>query len=298
MASSQTNKVLELFGCSTRSDNDWSKLLNEQACPFSKNKCFKVRKSEPDVSIGTCTVRYGQGDVRDIIICPHRMLERRQVFTDCIHLLTQHDPGNELHIIPEVSIPGGSVDYFLASAHRGKIKDFVGIEFQTLDTTGTVWPERQRLIAELGLAMTDSAVDSRKPFGMNWKMTAKTILVQMHHKVDTLEHVGKHLVLVIQDCLLAYLKKEFNFAHISNVRVGDTMHIHSYVLEESGQQFKLQLNERLSTDADGVAQCLGIQAETKIELESIISELEKKLSDRTLFSMDAPIPVGEDMPSE
>jgi len=28
-------------------------------------------------------------------------------------------------------------------------------------------------------------------------MTAKTILVQMHHKVDTLEHISKKLVLVI-----------------------------------------------------------------------------------------------------
>jgi len=86
--------------------------------------------------IGTCTVNYGKEN-RPIIICPHRLLERRQIFTDCIHLLTLHEPGNEFHIVP-VSIPGGSVDYFLASAHRRKVKDFVGIELQTLDTTGTV----------------------------------------------------------------------------------------------------------------------------------------------------------------
>jgi len=60
-----------------------------------------------------------------------------------------HEPGNELHIVSEVSIPGGSVDYFLVSAKDGKVKDFVGIELQTLDTTGTVWPERQRLLKKL-----------------------------------------------------------------------------------------------------------------------------------------------------
>ena len=49
-----------------------------------------------------------------------------------------HEPGNELHTVPEVSVPGGSVDYFLASVRDGKVKDFVGIELQTLDTTGTV----------------------------------------------------------------------------------------------------------------------------------------------------------------
>jgi hypothetical protein len=124
---------------------------------------------------------------------------------------------------------------------------------------------------------------------MNWKMTAKTILVQLHHKVNTLEHVGKHFVLVIQDCLLDYLQRNFNFTHLEGVRVGDAMHFHSYKLVESGGDFRMQLDHRLSTDAAGVAKCLGIQADTKVELEAIINELEKKISAKTLFSIDAPI---------
>ena len=39
---------------------------------------------------------------------------------------------------------------FSLSALNNKVRDFVGIELQTLDTTGTVWPERQRLLEELG----------------------------------------------------------------------------------------------------------------------------------------------------
>ena len=128
-----------------------------------------------------------------IIICPTRLIERRQIFTDCLHLLTTHEPGNELHIVSEVSIPGGSVDYFVVSARDGKVKDFVGVELQTLDTTGTVWPERQRLLKELGLPRGDFAEESTKKYGMNWKMTGKTILVQMHHKIQTFEHVNKPL---------------------------------------------------------------------------------------------------------
>jgi hypothetical protein len=112
--------------------------------------------------------------------------------------------------VPEVSIPGGSVDYFLVSARKGKVKDFVGIELQTLDTTGTVWPERQRLLKKLGVPRSDKMATSKKSYGMNWKMTAKTILVQMHHKIQTFEHVHKKLVLVVQDKLLAYMSLEFN----------------------------------------------------------------------------------------
>ena len=138
MSTDDQSKVLELFGNSTwTKGTNWPKVIESQHCPFTNTKCFKVRKSQPEVSIGTCTIRYGK-KAKDIIICPKRLLERRRVFTDCLHLLTLHEPGNDLHVVPEVSIPGGSVDYFLVSAKDDKVRDFVAIEFQTLDTTGTI----------------------------------------------------------------------------------------------------------------------------------------------------------------
>lgn len=292
------NKVLELFGQSTRQNHQWQKVVREQRCPFTSTKCFKVRKSQPEVSIGSCTVRYGR-DPRDIVICPNRLLERKQAFTDCLHLLTLHEPGNELHVIPEISIPGGSVDYFLASVKGAKVRDFVAIEFQTLDTTGTVWPERQRLLRELGIPVLRGDVQSRKGFGMNWKMTAKTTLVQLHHKVNTLEHLGKRFVLVIQNHLLDYLRMEFNFRHMGPARLGDSMHVHSYRLKEQNGGHRIELETRLSTDASGVAKCLGIKAETKMALETIIAELEKRISEKTLLTLDAkPVPARGPLPTE
>ena len=191
-----------------------------------------------------------------------------------------------MHIVPEVSIPGGSVDYFLVSTRDGKVKDFVGIELQTLDTTGTVWPERQRLLKALGIPRTDDAETSIKPYGMNWKMTAKTVLVQMHHKIQTFEHIHKKLVLVIQDKLLTYMIKEFKFDHLKNpVSLGDSMHLHTYGMERTVTgDFRLSMVLRLSTDADGIGTCLGLQAEARIELEQIISALQAKISTATLFT--------------
>ncbi len=141
--------VVELFGrSSAKKREDWKKIVEQQECSFLEERCYKVRKSDPETSIGSCTVLYGRV-AEPIIICPTRLMERRRIFTDCLHLLTTHEPGNELHIVSEVAVPGGSVDYFLVSAQGRKVKDFVGIELQTLDTTGTVWPERQRLLKEL-----------------------------------------------------------------------------------------------------------------------------------------------------
>ena len=279
------SRVRELFAFSVeRDDIKWKSLIKSQQCRFSGKRCFKVRKSQADVSIGTCTVQYG-ADNKDVIICPNRLLERKQIFTDCLHLLTSHQPGNELHLIPEVSIPGGSVDFFLVSTDvNRKVKDFVGIELQTMDTTGTVWPEREATLQELGLK--DTADETAKNFGMNWKMTAKTILVQLHHKIETFESINKHLVLVIQDCLLDYMKKEFAFDSVNpQALLGDSMHFHSYMLKKEGVNYRLVLESRCSTDSVGISKLLGLNADANIGFEEIAKILESKISDATVFSV-------------
>jgi len=282
------NSILELFGVSSQKHTKKSlqDILKKQICPFTEAVCFKVRKSQSDISIGTCSVGYGREN-KQIIICPNRLLDKNRVFCDCIHLLTNHEPGNEFHVIPEISIPGGSIDFFLASVRNGKVRDFVAIEFQTMDTTGTVWPERQRLLHEKGIKVGQDDVESVKPFGMNWKMTAKTILVQMHHKTETIENLGKHFVLVTQDHLLDYMQQEFRFEHLSQpARLGDSVHFHSYSFDKDAENnYVLNLSSRLSTDASGIASCLGIQAETKIEMDEMVNKLERKLSAKTLMTL-------------
>ena len=279
------SRVSELFSFSVnRKDINWKEIIEQQQCPYTQKRCFKIRKSESDISIGTCTVKYGES-LDDIIICPHRLLERKQIFTDCLHLLTNQFPGNELHLIPEVTIPGGSVDYFIVSTDANrKVKDFIGIELQTMDTTGTVWPERQKTVKELGLNSED--VISNKTFGMNWKMTAKTILVQLHHKIRTFENLDRHLVLIVQEQLLNYIKKEFSFNHVSqHPLIGDTMHFHSYELRTVDNQLKLFLKERYSTNSDGISKLLGLNANANVGFDEIAKILENKISDKTIFTI-------------
>ena len=281
------NKVLEFFCIPSYINTDspdWETIVSHQECLYLGRRCIKTRKSEPTIAIGTCTVAYGSEN-EPIIICPNRFLEHGQVFTDCLHLLTLHEPGNELHIVPEVTIPGGSIDYFLVSAKRRKVVDFVGIELQTVDTTGTVWPERQRLIKDLGLNVEGRSVDSDKSYGMNWKMTAKTILVQLHHKIGTFQHLNKHLVLVIQDRLLDYMQHEFSFGHIRHSRLGDSMHFHSYNVRCETNGLQLELVNRLSTDENGIATAMGLRVSSNVELSKIVKSLETRLSDTTLLRL-------------
>jgi hypothetical protein len=278
------SKLSEFFSHSTGVKKNWKDIVANQQCKYLGRKCVKSRKSLPHISLGTCTVRHGKEE-NDIIICPHRLLQDRKIFMDCIHLLSLHEPGNEIHIIPEISIPGGNVDYFLASVRRGKVIDFVGIELQTMDTTGTVWNERQKFIYDKGILVEEEDL-VKKAFGINWKMTAKTILVQLHHKIDTFEYLGKHLVLVAQDCLLNYMKKEFSFSGIGAANIGDSMHFHAYTLDSlEDKTYKLELAERLSTDRDGLAKSLGLRAEANIELEEILFKIQSKISNVTLLTI-------------
>lgn len=207
-------------------------------------------------------------------------------------MLTLHEPGNELRIVPEIAVPGGSIDYCLASVRAGKVIDFVGIELQTLDTTGTVWPERQRFLQRHGATVKDTDLTSKKGFGMNWKMTAKTILMQLHHKIHTFEHLSKHLVLVVQDCLIDYMQREFSFEHIQDARLGNPMHFHSYDLLAETPGYHIQLVERWSTDANGIAQCLGLQTSPRVELEAMLRQIEEKLLQSTLLFVGQPLPAA------
>jgi hypothetical protein len=279
------SNVTELYGVSTKRDDiDWQAIVNQETCPFLGRRCVKRRKSV-DLTIGTCSVAQSKSNSKPIMICPHRLLERRKVFLDCLHLLTQHEPGNDLHVVPETKVPGGNVDYFLVSMKSGKIIDFVGIEFQTLDTTGTLWSDRQRFLLEKGMSIANMQEAERGTYGINWKMTAKTILIQIHHKIKTFEHLNRHLVLVIQQGLMDNLIKNFDFGHLGNGSIGDSMHFHSYEMMEQDNSYSLVLQERRSTDADGIAIGLGQKAEAKIELEVILKSLSAKISPQTLLTV-------------
>lgn len=50
------SRVAELFGYLTESGKkDWRKIIKKQQCPFLGKKCYKVRKSDPNTAIGSCT---------------------------------------------------------------------------------------------------------------------------------------------------------------------------------------------------------------------------------------------------
>lgn len=277
------SRVLELFGHTASESPDWANVVRQQLCPYIGAACIKTRKSQPDVAIGTCCVSYGR-EQRSLVICPNRLLSGAKVILDCARHLQFDEPSNDLHVVPEVAVPGGSVDYFLVSVDEGTVRDFVGVELQALDTTGTVWPARQRFLKSVGHPVHDEEAASGRKYGMNWKMTAKTTLVQLHHKVRTFEAVGRQLVLALQDELMRYLQREFAFAHVGPASDDHPMQFHAYSVHPGDQTHsRLELVERLSTDTEGVRRCLDLQTEARVDTEHLVEELRGKVGPSTLF---------------
>ena len=276
--------IIELFGRSVESDSvdDWPRFIAEQHCYFVDRPCYKTRKSQPEIAIGTCTIGAGK-DATPLIICPNRFLERNQVFLDCFHLLKSHMPGNEIHIVREFTVPGGSVDYVLVSARSGVAVDFVGIEFQALDTTGSVWPYRQAAAVDLGF---QAEIPERKAFGINWKMTAKTILMQLHHKLATFEAINRHLVCVVQQPLLDYLVKEFDFSHVGQANLSHALHFHSYDYTPGPTtSTTLSLNQQRSTTDLGLATALSLRTDSGVGVEALLTDLSSRLDSTTRLEL-------------
>jgi hypothetical protein len=93
---------------------------------------------------------------------------------------------------------------------------------------------------------------------------------------------------------LNYMRGEFAFHHIQGVRDGDPMQFHAYELRQEATSYVLKLKERISTDTAGIAMCLGLQADTKVELQTMLDQIEAKLPQSQLLTVGGgPIPVPE-----
>jgi hypothetical protein len=269
--------VTELFGVATSSNPNWKRVIAACECPFVGAKCDKTRKSDSTIAIGVCSVRRPVG--QPLVICPRRLREP-QIFDDCVALLDRHQPGNELRIVKEVPVIGGSVDFLLVSVSKGRAVDFVGIELQSLDTTQSVWSARQNFLGGLGLAQTE-----RVKLGINWKMSAKTILMQIHHKVAAFEDVGRRLVLVIQTPFLEYMTANFDFGHLTEPAApSDSVHFHSYDLQPTRKGFSLGLARTLSTSSEGVRQALNAKQMESATEEAMLDLLTSRLDGGVLYN--------------
>lgn len=274
--------VNEMFGYYTNGPvfPDLSIVLSTQVCPFNRSGiCTKMRKSDPDTKIGTCSLVFNTCE-QPLLICPDRLTEGKKIFLDCLQYV--HVTGGELYLIPEVKTAVGSIDYVLAVVNGDKVQDFVAIELQTMDTVGTIWDERQNMLADYELA--DHVVSRGRKAGVNWKMTAKTILAQMIQKTQMFAGMNRKLVLICQTPLLDYMQENFDFSEVHQQRPTDVFNLHAYDYLSSGTKMELTLARQLGADLAGVERIMGADVNSNHELEVINARILERATPEYRFN--------------
>ena len=278
------SKVNEMFGLYTGGDvfPDLAVALQTQKCPFNGKQCYKTRKSDPGTAIGTCSLSFHNVN-QPILICPEPLTKNGKVFVDCLQFIAPSIAGADLYLIPEVETSVGRIDYVL-SAFKGKTPiDFMPIELQTLDTTGSIWNERQQLLLQHGYTAQEGEAKSSGA-SLNWKMTGKTILAQLVQKSQLFSSMNKNLVLVCQAPLYEYMVRNFNFSGVRDAIMSDVLHFHIYDYKFDVSEMKLSLSMRKSAGLEVVESIMGGQSDGETEYKTFCQTLANRISDEYRFN--------------
>lgn len=191
-------RIIELFGHTPADQSPAAvQLRHTEGCPFSGTRCTKPLR---DVVSGVCTVQQVKGG--PVICCPVRLYADNyrimgdiavRAFGEGVQLIKPEDAkhakhdgkkvvmfgkhsGGELQL-PRINGRGGYfVDWILARIGTdGQLAEFVAVEVQSIDTTGSYREEREAYLS-------GRVFEGYSKAGLNWENVSKRILPQIIYK--------------------------------------------------------------------------------------------------------------------
>jgi hypothetical protein len=183
----------EVFGYSFRAALDLPKKGRKKYwCPFTNDKCNKQSRLIK-YPMGVCSVQYGDNLVA---LCPRRFLQDNTVFKNIADHYFQ--TRNDLVVFSEIGLAQtGTFDYVMVK-HKpfsSEIEDFVVIEFQTGQTTGT-----GQLVKGLKDCLAGKNIEGKSyGFGLNLADIWKRSFTQILNKGIVLENWGHKIYWVVQE---------------------------------------------------------------------------------------------------
>jgi len=293
-------RPLEFFGQDTdyaprATPNSWrqgsgDKVLN---CPFQGNKeCMKITKTPPVEIIGCCTAglpnpnRRGSFDA--VITCPKRFLQNDTIFKDISSHIFNRMPYashiSEVKVFSELGTPAPHnrlIDLTMVPFNKaGEVLDYLVIELQATATgsTGPIVPARNEFFG-----FSKTPFRQSYDFGTNIKMSCKTILEQILHKVPLFTNWKRKTLLIVQDTFLIHLKECYNFSAFTNFDLNHDFFIFSYSLDKQSYGFKIALKSKLSGLANDVERCILPNPTTIMGTSQLENEFKEKFFDREPF---------------
>ena len=182
----------------------------EYLCPFRDSICSK-RSHSFTGSFPVCSVfrhRRGEGTV-PIVVCPRR-LYAADIYNDVIKYCWPGEKPTNPIVVHEIKMGEvGNVDMVIAdlSDDGGMIKNFVSIELQAIDITGTYEPAYTSIVV-------NSSLDKRPTYNFNYKNVQKRFITQLIDKGFFHHHWETKIIAVVQDVIYDNLKARINFPEV------------------------------------------------------------------------------------
>ncbi len=186
-------------------------------CPFIQSRCVKRSTQLPDQPYPVCTLwRRADGapnPANDLIfVCPKRFYAV-DFLTEVIEHCWPGDKPLNPQVAPEVKMSGfGNVDFVIADVKEdGEVDQFLSVELQAIDITGSVFAAYQALRANADLA-------KRPTYGLNWDNVYKRYITQLIRKGYFHHHWKSKIVAVIPEQVYQYIVGRADFIRSPDVK--------------------------------------------------------------------------------
>jgi len=178
------------------------------SCPFVGATCTK-RSASLSEPYPVCSI-FNQD--RQICVCPKRFHQAHFLRDVVRHCWSGERPAR-IKAVKEVKMKGfGNVDFVIADIlENGEVGQFLSVELQAIDITGTVMDAYQSWLA-------GERLSSKKSYGMNWSNVYKRYITQLIRKGYFHHHWGTRIVAIMQDAVYQYIKEWADFMRSPDVQ--------------------------------------------------------------------------------
>lgn len=186
-------------------------------CPFIQSRCVKRSTQLPDEPYPVCTLWRRSDGAADpgndlIFVCPKRFYAVDFLTEVIEHCWPGEKPVNP-QVAPEVKMSGfGNVDFVIADVKDdGEVDQFLSVELQAIDITGSVFSAYQALRASTDL-------ERRPTYGLNWDNVYKRYITQLIRKGYFHHHWKSKIVAVIPEQVYQYIVGRADFIRSPDVK--------------------------------------------------------------------------------
>lgn len=232
---------------------------SEFGCPYLGTTCPKRSTNLGSEPYPVCSLwknnKGNRDPIRDLIcVCPKRFYQVDWLSAVVENCWPFEPPANPV-VATEVKMEGfGNVDFVIADrAEDGTIGNFLSVELQAIDITGSVYPAYEALRA-------GEELPKRPTYGFNWDNVYKRYITQLIRKGYFHHHWGTKIIAVIQDQVYQSVIDKANFMRSPDITDSTANIIFmTYVFEDdpdSPGQFRPKLQRVEGTSHSNLQQAI------------------------------------------